>query len=379
MPVRRTDGPVRLPSRSRVLDEGVRHGRDRHARLRPRGDRPEPRRPAAAPRGQGPRAAGARPFTGRGGGWQACGDQSGRRRGVRVGARRHAGGSGAFEPTRRLDARLDLLPDARPLRQGCARAFSLWHGRGPGTRRAGGAAAGRGLRPRSISSHRRSSPAATASSCRAYSPLATIGGGVVLDPRPPRVSIRSATGAERLRQLDACSLDDDGAVTVFVNEAGGTGLARSALVSRAGLSYRKADAAVARLTKGGAATLIGTMLVSPRACTELERAARWRRSARTTKPIRTPAACRGRKRASGSSAGSRPRSSRRSSTGSSRRAGSSRATGSRSQGQGVSLSAAETRGAGGAGAGLSRRRVDAAGSPRRPRPRPARRCRWPSA
>jgi len=54
-----------------------------------------------------------------------------------------------------------------------------------------------------------------------------------------------------------------------VNEAGGTGLGRSALVSRAGLSYRKADAAVARLTKGGAATLIGTMLVSPRACTEL--------------------------------------------------------------------------------------------------------------
>ena len=38
---------------------------------------------------------------------------------------------------------------------------------------------------------------------RAYSPLATIGGGVVLDPQPPRVSIRSATGGERLRRLDA--------------------------------------------------------------------------------------------------------------------------------------------------------------------------------
>ena len=168
---------------------------------------------------------------------------------------------------------------------------------------------------------------------RAYSPLATIGGGVVLDPRPPRVSIRSATGAERLRQFDTHSLDDDGAVTVFVNEAGGTGLARSALVSRAGLSYREADEAVARLTKGGAATLIGTMLVSPRACTELsERLLAALRAHHETHPH----------------AGGMPREEARERLfrrvapeifqavldGSSRRAGSSRATGSRSPARG---------------------------------------------
>ena len=54
---------------------------------------------------------------------------------------------GAFEPTRRLDARLDLLPDARPLRQGSRVRFHCGTSRGPGTRRACGAAAGRGLRP----------------------------------------------------------------------------------------------------------------------------------------------------------------------------------------------------------------------------------------
>ena len=163
---------------------------------------------------------------------------------------------GAFEPTRRLDARLDLLPDAPAAAAGLARAFSLWHGRGPGTRR--GSRSSRS-RARVYARIHLESPAIVTRGdrfiLRAYSPLATIGGGVVLDPRPPRVSIRSATGGERLRQLDARTLDDpdgdDVALTVFVNEAGGTGLARAALVSRAGLSYRKADAAVARLTKGG--------------------------------------------------------------------------------------------------------------------------------
>ena len=78
---------------------------------------------------------------------------------------------------------------------------------------------------------------------RAYSPLATIGGGVVLDPRPPRVSIRSATGLERLRRLDTQQRrSTTRALAAFVNEAEGAGLPRAALVSRAGLSYAEADA-----------------------------------------------------------------------------------------------------------------------------------------
>jgi selenocysteine-specific elongation factor len=174
----------------------------------------------------------------------------------------------AFEPTRRLDTRLDLLPDARPLRQGARVRFHC------GTVEVLGRVGLAEPQPGAVYAriHLESPAIVTRGDrfiLRAYSPLATIGGGVVLDPRPPRASIRSATGVERVRQLDTGTLDDDGAVTAFVNEAGGAGLPRSALVSRAGLSYRKADAAVTRLTKSGAATLVGSLLVSPRACTEL--------------------------------------------------------------------------------------------------------------
>jgi hypothetical protein len=76
---------------------------------------------------------------------------------------------------------------------------------------------------------------------RAYSPLATIGGGVVLDPRPARGSIRSAAGIERFRRLDAPGADRDRALVAFVNESEGAGFPRRALVSRAGLSYAEAD------------------------------------------------------------------------------------------------------------------------------------------
>ena len=50
---------------------------------------------------------------------------------------------------------------------------------------------------------------------------------------------------------------------MFVNEGEGAGLSRRALVSRAGLSYEEADRAVERLMRGGIATLVGDLLVSP--------------------------------------------------------------------------------------------------------------------
>ena len=68
---------------------------------------------------------------------------------------------------------------------------------------------------------------------RAYSPPATIGGGVVLDPQPPRGAIRTAAGRSRLARLDG---DDGDAVLQFVEERGAAGLPRSTLVARAGLS-----------------------------------------------------------------------------------------------------------------------------------------------
>ncbi len=97
----------------------------------------------------------------------------------------------AFEPTRRFDARLDLLPDARPLRQGARVRFHC------GTVEVLGRVA-LAVGPPPGATYARihlESPAVVTRGdrfiLRAYSPLATIGGGVVLDPRPPRVSIRS--------------------------------------------------------------------------------------------------------------------------------------------------------------------------------------------
>jgi selenocysteine-specific elongation factor len=188
---------------------------------------------------------------------------------------------GAFEPTRRLDARLDLLSDARPLRQGarvrfhCGTAELL--GRvalaarplPEGPPRDGEVQPARDVYARI----RLEAPAVVTRGdrfiLRAYSPLATIGGGVVLDPQPPRVSIRSATGFGRLRRLDLQSGDRNAALEVFVNESEGAGLSRRALVSRAGLSYEEADRAVERLTRGGIATLVGDLLVSPQALSAL--------------------------------------------------------------------------------------------------------------
>jgi selenocysteine-specific elongation factor len=198
---------------------------------------------------------------------------------------------GAFEPTRRLDARLDLLPDARPLRHGarvrfhCGAAELLGRvalteqpfdqdpeaeSSAVGVRRSAIVAP----KPRELYAriHLESPAVVTRGDrfiIRAYSPLATIGGGVVLDPRPPGGGIRRAAGLDRLRRLDTERGESDQALAVFVDEAGGAGLARSALVSRAGLSYAEAGRAAERMIRDGVATSVEDLLVSPRVRAEL--------------------------------------------------------------------------------------------------------------
>jgi selenocysteine-specific elongation factor len=186
----------------------------------------------------------------------------------------------AFELTRRLDARLDMLEAARPLRPNARVRFHCGTAELLGrVTLAGRPVSGNpngdteGTAPRELYAriHLEAPAVVTRGDrfiLRAYSPLATIGGGVVLDPRPPRVSIRGAKGLERLRRLDVHSAEDQ-ALTVFVNEAEGAGLPRRALVSRAGLSYDEAAQAVERLTCGGDAILVGDLLVSPRVLSEL--------------------------------------------------------------------------------------------------------------
>jgi selenocysteine-specific elongation factor len=70
---------------------------------------------------------------------------------------------------------------------------------------------------------------------RAYSPLATIAGGTVLDPLPPRRGVRTAAGIARFRRLSSPAHRD--AVLAMVDEAGLTGMPEPRLTSRAGVPW----------------------------------------------------------------------------------------------------------------------------------------------
>ena len=101
---------------------------------------------------------------------------------------------------------------------------------------------------------------------RSYSPSITIGGGVVLDPQPPRAGIRSPAALGRFRRLDHAGAPQaalDQALTAFIDERAGAGLPRAALIRRGGLSEAAADSATRRLTAEGNAALVGDLLVAP--------------------------------------------------------------------------------------------------------------------
>ncbi len=184
-----------------------------------------------------------------------------------------------FEPTRRLDAALDLLDDAKPLRHGARVRFH--HGTSEllgrvavaGRRNGAGSAAEIPAGASAYVRIRLEAPAVVTRGdrfiVRAYSPPVTIGGGVVLDPHPPRGAIRTAAGIARLSRIDTAGGNSDAAVAAFVDERGAAGLPRRALLGRLGLSRPTADAVVERLTGAGRAAIVADLLVSPSALAKL--------------------------------------------------------------------------------------------------------------
>ena len=96
---------------------------------------------------------------------------------------------------------------------------------------------------------------------RAYSPMITIGGGVVLDPSPSAGRLRSAAGFERLRRLDALD-DDEAAVLALVGEAAGEGLTVGALAPRVGRTVADTRRVAAKLAERGALVATGERLVA---------------------------------------------------------------------------------------------------------------------
>src|SRR5688500_11647987 len=81
---------------------------------------------------------------------------------------------------------------------------------------------------------------------RAYSPLMTIGGGVVLDPAPMRPGIRSAEGRASLERL-RITPDDGDAAFAMIDAAGLAGMDKRALVSRGGIAPSETAALIKKL------------------------------------------------------------------------------------------------------------------------------------
>ena len=170
---------------------------------------------------------------------------------------------GAYEVTRRFDAKIELLPDMPPLKHGARIRFH--HGT---TELLGRVALGAERYARI----RLEAPAVLTRGdrfvLRSYSPPVTIGGGVVLDPVPARTPLRTPGAAERFARLDSTGT---AAAATFLRERGAAGLTFEALASRMGSSRSDAEAIGHDLTSRGEARVIGGALFDGAAVATLER------------------------------------------------------------------------------------------------------------
>jgi selenocysteine-specific elongation factor len=174
--------------------------------------------------------------------------------------------------TRRLDAAIDLLPTAKPLRHGARVRFhqgtSEVLGRvavsGEGEVQPGHGAFAR-IRLESAAVLTRGDRFIL----RAYSPPTTIAGGSVLDPTPPRTGVRTAAGRARFARLHATG---DEPLRALVEESAAAGLPVEALASRAGVTADAVEATAARLVKAGHALRAGSVLVAPARVAALKQA-----------------------------------------------------------------------------------------------------------
>jgi len=178
---------------------------------------------------------------------------------------------GAFAVTRRFDAIVEQLEDAKPLKHGARVRFH--HGTAELLARVAlatevqdaGAPAGpplAELQPgrRAFVRVRLEAPAVLARGdrfvIRQYSPPITIGGGVVLDPLPARSPIRTPAAASRFARLAG---SDGDAAMVFVEESRAAGIAQDALARRAGAA------------PSGRVLTVGSMVFGAALAADLER------------------------------------------------------------------------------------------------------------
>jgi selenocysteine-specific elongation factor len=165
--------------------------------------------------------------------------------------------------TRRLDAVLDLLPGARPLKHGARVRFHQGTSELLGRISLAGSHTDIAAGARANVRIRLEAPAAVTRGdrfiLRAYSPTVTIGGGEILDPDPPRAAIRTAAAERRFAALNG---GRERAVQQMVIDTGAHGLALAALTSRAGLTASEASDVAHALIQAGQVRQVEDRLVA---------------------------------------------------------------------------------------------------------------------
>jgi selenocysteine-specific elongation factor len=178
----------------------------------------------------------------------------------------------ALTMTRRIDAVVELLPTAKPLKHGARVHFHQGTLELLGRVSLAGAETA-ALQPGATASVRlrfESTAALTRGDrfiLRAYSPTVTIAGGQVLDPVPPRFGIRNSASAVRFADLavdEGEAGQDVRAIARMIADSGASGLTLASLVSRAGVSPEQRSQVVATLEREGYARLAGDRLVDAR-------------------------------------------------------------------------------------------------------------------
>jgi len=179
---------------------------------------------------------------------------------------------GTLEPTRMIDAVVEVIGGTRLLKHGARLRFHQGTSEVLGRVALAGADA-EVIRPGSCGyvRLRLESPAVLTRGdrfvLRSYSPPITIGGGLVLDPRPPlRAGVRRPDGAARFAGLDPAAdtweAATERAARLVVAETGIEGLPVQALTSRIGVAPSARATMVGRLIEREAAVLAGETLVA---------------------------------------------------------------------------------------------------------------------
>lgn len=174
--------------------------------------------------------------------------------------------------TRRVDAEIDLLPSARPLKHGARVRLHNGTAEVLGRISIAGSATEVAAGSQALVRARLEAQAVLTRGdrfiIRAYSPPMTIGGGVVLDPAPTRAGIRSADGRASLERLRRTS-DEADAVFAMIDAAGLAGMDKRALVSRGGIAPSQTAPLIKQLADRGVVLANDRLIVK----THLARAA----------------------------------------------------------------------------------------------------------